>query len=127
MAQSLLLSYPAWDLVLNNAGNIALAGDVYPSDPLKAEAYARAQDAACAIRLFQGENWYATTQGVPYFQLILGKTPNLQVMKAAFVQAALTVDGIASAQCFISSIKDRAVTGQVQIVTTAGQAAASNF
>jgi hypothetical protein len=60
--RSLLLSRPAWDLVLDASGNIAVA-----SAP-----YAIAQDAASAIRLFAGEHWYDTAQGIPCFSQVLG-------------------------------------------------------
>ena len=55
--KTLLLDQTTWDLTLDANNNIALA----------AEPYAFAQDAASAIRLFQGELWYDTTRGVPYF------------------------------------------------------------
>jgi hypothetical protein len=115
--QTLLLDTVAWDLLIDSRGNIALA-----SDP-----YSMAQDAASAIRTFQGECFYDTTKGVPYDQSILGKTPSLAFMKAQFVKAALTVPGVVSAKCFISSITDRLVTGQVQVRDTAGNTTAANF
>jgi hypothetical protein len=115
--QTLLLDTAAWDLVADVAGNIAVAGDPY----------ALAQDAASAIRLFQGELYYDTTQGVPYWSSVLGRSPPISFMKAKFVAAALTVPGIVSAVCFISAIADRKVSGQVQITTAAGQTAAAAF
>jgi hypothetical protein len=39
----------------------------------------------------------------------------------------MTVPGVSSATVFISSIKGRTVTGQVQITSTTGQKAAANF
>lgn len=115
--QTLLLDTVQWDLVLDLFGNIAVA-----SDP-----YSQAQDAASAIRLFQGELWYDTTQGVPYWASILGKAPPLSLMKAKFVAAALTVPGIVSAQCFISGVKNRQITGQVQLSNTNKQRAIAAF
>jgi hypothetical protein len=117
MASTLLLDQTAWDLVVDANGNIALA-----TDP-----YSLAQDAASAIRLFQGELYYDTTQGTPYFSTILGRAPPLSYLKAKFVAAALTVPGVVAAQCFISSIKGRAVSGQVQIVTATGGTAVASF
>lgn len=87
-------------------GNIAVA-----SDP-----YSIAQDAASEIRLFQGEAYYDTTRGVPYWSQILGHFPSVTLMKSAFVNAALLVPETVKAQCFIQSITDRQVTGQVQIL-----------
>jgi hypothetical protein len=114
---TLLLDRTTWDLCLDASGNIAMA-----SVP-----YALAQDAASAIRLFAGELWYDTTQGVPYFGQILGQTPPIAVMKAAFVNAALTVPGVVSAICYISEIKDRVVSGQIQVTDAAGITTAAGF
>lgn len=106
MADTLLLDTVTWDLVLDISGNIALA-----SDP-----YSMAQDAASAIRLFEGELWYNTVNGVPYWTAILGRAPPLSLIKAKFIAAALTVPGVVAAQCFISGYRDRVLTGQVQII-----------
>ena|SRR5271166_1811059 len=115
---SLLLDISAWDLVLDVDGNIAVA-----SDP-----YSQAQDAASACRLFKGELWYDTTQGIDFFGTILGQLPSLNLMKKAFVNAALTVPGVVRAQAFLSAIgKNRVLSGQVQIVNSASLSAAANF
>jgi hypothetical protein len=107
---TLLLDTARWDIVTDAAGNLAVA-----TPP-----YAMAQDAASAIRLFQGEAWYDTSQGVPYFQQILGKQPPLAVLKNAFATAATSVPNVVSAQTFISSINNRGVVGQTHLTTTAG-------
>jgi hypothetical protein len=108
--KSLLLDRGVWDLVLDNKGNIAAA-----SDP-----YRIAQDVASAIKLFQGELWYDTTKGVPYWGQILGEMPPIELIKARFVAAALTVPGVATAVCYIDSIEGREVKGQVIINDIAG-------
>lgn len=113
---TLLLNPSTWDLILDANGNIAMA-----SDP-----YSLAQDAASRIKTFLGEVWYDTTIGVPY-GTILGQRPPLAYLKQKMIDAAKTVPGVASAQCFISSISGRVVTGQVQIQTTTGQTAAVTF
>jgi hypothetical protein len=117
MAKSLLLDTVAWDLVLDSSGNIALA-----SDP-----YALAQNAACAIRLWLGELWYDTTQGIPYLQEIMGQPPSLPLLKAQFAAAALTVEGVVAAQVFISGFSGRQITGQVQVTDQSGQVSAASF
>jgi hypothetical protein len=114
---TLLLSRTTWDLTLDASGSIAMASG----------AYALAQDAASAIRLFSGELWYDTSQGVPYFGRILGQAPPIAFMKARFVAAALTVPGVVSAVCYISGIEGRTVTGQVQITDATGSVAAAAF
>lgn len=115
--QTLLLDTQVWDLVLDLFGNIAVA-----SDP-----YSQAQDAASAIRLFEGELWYDTTQGVPYWASILGQAPPIALMKAKFVDAALTVPGVVTAQCFLSGMVNRQVTGQVQLSNTLKLRASAGF
>lgn len=114
---TLLLDRSTWDLVLDVSGNIAVA-----SNP-----YALAQDAASAIKLFQGELWYDTTLGVPYWTQVLGKAPNYALIKAKFEAAALTVPQVVAARCYISGFNDRGLTGQVQVTDQAGLLTAAAF
>ena len=117
MASTLLLNPQSWDLMITADQNIAAAADPY----------ALAQDAASAIRLFQGEDYYDTTRGVPYWQEILGRWPTIRVMKANFVAAAETVPGVVTASCFIESIVDRRPKGQVQITDKTGSQSTVGF
>lgn len=117
MAQTLLLDTVAWDIVTDSIGNIAVA-----SAP-----YELAQDAASAIRTFQGEVWYATNYGIPYWAQVLGHAPPVTLMKAYFNAQALTVPNIASSVSYITSWNDRRVTGQVQVTSTAGETVAAAF
>lgn len=116
MSDTLLLDTVSWDLTVDILGNIAVA-----SDP-----YALAQDAASAIRLFRGELYYNTKAGVQY-NLVLGKSPPLSLLKATFEAAALTVPGVKSATCFFSGVFGRTLTGQVQITDKSGQTATAAF
>lgn len=109
--KTLLLDRSTNDLCLDANGNLAIA-----SDP-----YSILQDVASACAVFKGELWYDTTQGIPYKTSILGYNPPIAYLKAQFVAAALTVPGVAQAQCFISSVANREVLGQVQVLTTSGQ------
>lgn len=108
--KTLLLDNTLWDLCLDAAGNIAVA----------TEPYQRAQDVASAIKLFLGELWYNVEPGVPYFQQILGKAPPIQLFKEHMVRAALTVPGVANAQCVIESFQDRTVKGAVTFTADDG-------
>lgn len=115
---TLLLDLNTWDLVVDANGNIAMA-----TNP-----YSLAQDAASAIKLFTGELYYDTTQGVPYFASILGKLPPISLIKNAFVNAALGVPEVVSAQAFLSSISpQRVLSGQVQVKSQSGQTAVTIF
>ncbi len=114
---TLLLDTAQWDLVIDAFSNIAMA-----SPP-----YALAQDAASEIRTFKGEVWYDTTHGVPFFSAVFGQAPPLTLLKAQFTAAALNVPGVVSAKCFISGLKHRQVTGQVQTTDGSGQVSTVAF
>jgi hypothetical protein len=86
-----------------------------------------AQDVASAIRLFQGELWYDTTQGVPYWEKLLGMNPTTSQIAAAFNAAALTVPGVVTASTVITSIAGREVSGQIQFSTSDGTNTVVNF
>lgn len=115
--QTLLLDTETWSLVLDAAGNIAVA-----SDP-----YSQAQDAASAQRTFLGECYFDTTLGIDYVGQIFNGTPTLAFIKAQLVAQALPVPGVASAMCYISALTDRVLQGQTQITNSSGQTSASNF
>lgn len=109
--KTLLLDNTNWDLLLDAAGNIAVAD----------EPYALAQDVASALKLFFGELWYDTSKGIPYFAEILGQTPPVTFFQELMVRAATTVPGVVSAQCTIQAFENRTVTGQVIFTTSNGQ------
>lgn len=115
--QTLLLDRSTWDLVLDVNGDVAVA-----SDP-----YSLAQDAASAVKLFLGELWFDTTQGVPYFGQILGQAPNFTFIKQRMVDAALTVPGVVAARVFFSSFEGRLLKGQVQVTDRAGVITSAGF
>ncbi len=118
MANTLLLDTVTWDLVADANGNIAMAQ----------EPYALAQDAASACKLFKTELWYDQTQGVPYWQSILGVMPPLALLKASYETAAQSVPDVQSVKVFIATItRDRIVTGQVQVTGPGKQTAAASF
>jgi len=115
--QTLLLDPTTWDLVLDSSGNTAVAS----------EPYALAQDAASACKTFQGEVYYNTTLGIPYWASILGKNPPLSYVKQQYVNAALTVPDVVSAAFFVSSFNNRTLSGQVQVTNSAGQTLGVNI
>lgn len=108
--KTLLLDRTVWDLVLDSNGNVALA-----SPP-----YALEQDVASAVRLFLGELWYDTTKGIPYFEEILGQLPPVSLFTSYIEKAALTVPGVVSARCVISSFQNRAISGEIQFIDDSG-------
>ena len=110
MATTLLLDRDNWDLAIDAAGNIALAS----------EPYSQTQDAASAVRVFQGEAYYDTTLGVPYFTDVLGRHQPTQILRARAQEAALTVPGVVDATAILTANPDRTLTGQIQIKTADG-------
>lgn len=109
--KTLLLDLTGWDVLLDAAGNLAIAQAPYQ----------RAQDVASALRTFLAEVWYDVSVGIPYFQQILGHTPPLTVFQEMMIAAAMTVPGVVSAECTIEAFEDRRVTGQVTFTTDDGQ------
>lgn len=108
--RTLLLDTKAWDLVLDASGNIAVADDPYSI----------AQDVASACRAFLGEVYYNTALGVPYFQQILGKFPPLPLLKQLLCDQASLVPGCFGPVCYITSVIDREVRGQIQFTDANG-------
>lgn len=117
MGSTIYLSLVTWDLAVDINGNIAVA-----SGP-----YALAQDAASACRLFLGELWYDTTQGVPYLRDALGVQFNAAALKTALTAAAKSVPGVTNAQVYFSSLTKRNLSGQVQIWDSNGVSATASF
>jgi len=114
---TLLLDRDTWDLVLDAAGNIAMA-----TPP-----YALAQDVASAVRTFLGEVWYDMTQGIPYFSEVLGKLPPAALLTQLISKQAKTVPGVVTAQCVITAFNARGVSGQIQFTDTSGASTHVNF
>lgn len=106
------------DLAIDVQGNLRVATD----------GFALALAAACAIRTFQGEVYYDSTQGLPYFQSILGKNPPLEFVRARLASAALGADpDIVASQVYFSSLTNRNLSGQVQTTDSTGKVAALTF
>lgn len=100
---SLLLDRTRWDLVLDANRNIAVA-----SVP-----YSTAQDVACMVRTFLGEVYYDTQKGLPYFQEILGTGVPLQFIKSSITAEALKQPRVRNPACYVSSLTDRHLEGQI--------------
>jgi len=114
---TLLLDQSHWDLVIDSAGDIAMA-----TPP-----YALAQDVASAVRLFLGELWYNTPAGIPYFEDVLGQLPPPSLLTGYIENAALTVPGVVTAKCIISEFNAREITGQIQFIDETGAANGVTF
>lgn len=106
---TLLLDQTAWDLCLDASGNIAVAN----------APYSIAQDVASQLKTFLGECWYDTSQGMPYWQGILGKRPPTSYITAALEAQALLVPDVEDATATIGGLNTkRGAIGQVLITDT---------
>ena len=117
MQKTLLLDRTAWDLVLDINGNIACA----------TEPYSIAQDVASAVRTFIGECWYDTSQGVPYWQQILGQWPPMILVKNCIESAAMTVPGVKTAKCDFLQFNNRQLTGRILITDSNDNKSEASF
>ena len=115
--KTLLLDSVSWDLTTDIKNNIAVA-----SDP-----YSQAQDAASAMRLFQGELWYDTTRGLPYWLKVFSGIQPLSLVRSLFIAQAKFVPGVVSVSCFFTAFINRQLRGQVQIKTSTGSTATTVF
>lgn len=115
--RTLLLNRDNWDICLDAGGNLAIA-----SDP-----YSQAQDAASEIKVFQGEYFYDTQVGLPYFTQILGHKPSQALIIGLFTTAALSVPGVVEAQVVLSGIVNRLLSGTVFITNSDGQTSNAGF
>lgn len=117
MASTLKLDPDTWDLVLDEAGDMAFIEG----------AEAMAQDAASAVKTFEGEVYFDTSIGIPYLTQILGKRPSLPLVKQWMIDAALRVPDVVAAQCYLTSLSNRELSGQVQVISSSGEVGAADF
>lgn len=108
---------PAWDLMLDGNGNIAVATG--PN--------AIAQDVASAISTFLGEVYYDTTLGLPWLSQVFGQAYSPSLITALLVQAALTVPGGVQAEVVGLALVNRKVTGTVNVIDTTGASLGVTF
>lgn len=111
MPYTLQLATETWDLQLDSAGRI-----VTVSGP-----YAVAQNVANAVRLFTKDAYFNQQDGVPHFQLELGKMPSPAALRDRINRAALAVDGVATAQTTLTRLEARKLEGFIEITTTTGE------
>ena len=108
---TLLLDRTAGDLVLDSAGNIALA-----SPP-----YSLAQDVASAIRTILGEVYYDKKTGIPYRTQVLGQLPPANLLESYCNDAALTVPGVVEAKTVLTSFSERNMHGICYFIDEEGE------
>lgn len=108
---TLYLTPDNWDITLDSSGRLQTS----------AAAYAIAQNVANAVRLFTGEAFFAMDEGIPHFDIELGKTrPALSVLRARMREAALNVEGVLDAQITLDDVQERKLTGEILLTVADG-------
>ena len=108
---TLYLTPDNWDITLDSSGRLQTS----------ANAYAIAQNVANAVRLFAGEAFFAMDEGIPHFDIELGKTrPALSVLRARMREAALNVEGVLDAQITLDDVQERKLTGEILLTVADG-------
>ena len=101
-------------------------GDIKTSGVQFAEGRAAtAQSVAARLKMFLGESAVDITQGTPWFQSILGKTPQ-DVAEATIKQRIITTPGVAQIRRFSFSpdLTARALNISATVVSETGEEAA---
>lgn len=108
---TLYLTPDNWDITLDSSGRLQTS----------ANAYAIAQNVANAVRLFTNEAFFAMDEGIPHFDIELGKTrPALSVLRARMREAALNVEGVLDVQITLDDVQDRKLTGEILLTVADG-------
>lgn len=108
---TLYLTPDNWDITLDSSGRLQTS----------ANAYAIAQNVANAVRLFTNEAFFAMDEGIPHFDIELGKTrPALSVLRARMREAALNVEGVLDAQITLDDVQERKLTGEILLTVADG-------
>ena len=108
---TLYLTPDNWDITLDSSGRLQTS----------ANAYAIAQNVANAVRLFTNEAFFAMDEGIPHFDIELGKTrPALSVLRARMREAALNVKGVLDAQITLDDVQERKLTGEILLTVADG-------
>lgn len=123
MANDTLALTSAWDLDLDDQGNVATVGDATANDVQTGPGMRLAQDVATRTRAWRGEVWFDTTQGIDY-ERYLGLAPSLVQLRADYQSEALLVPQCATALAdLILTRTTRVVGGTIYLSDLTGYAA----
>lgn len=107
-----------WDITLTGDGKIKTA----------TEAYAIAQNASNAVRLFRRDAYFDQQKGIPHFDIELGhKTAAIPILESRIRQTLLTVEGVTDAVAILKIEKDRILGGEAFITVGNGENAKITF
>lgn len=107
-----------WDITLTGDGKIKTAK----------EAYAVAQNASNAVRLFTNDAYFDAQKGIPHFDIELGHTfTAIPLLETKMKKAMLAVEGVAEAVAVLEVQKDRIAGGNAYITLQGGENAKITF
>nr|DAM64852.1 MAG TPA: Protein of unknown function (DUF2634) [Caudoviricetes sp.] len=115
---TLYLDPDTWDITLDDKNNLATVTNPYSC----------AQDVATACSVFQGENIYNVTIGVPYTDKILGFSPGTGAVQTWLETEALRLPYIQQASAtVVNDSASRASSGVIVVVDTNGISSTINL
>jgi len=101
-----------WDITLDSMGRLRMSD----------RAYAIAQHVANSVRLFTNDAFFAQDEGIPHFDIELGKKPLYSVLRSRIRAAALAVEGVLDASItFDSPVEGRRLTGEILLTIADGE------
>ena len=107
-----------WDITLNGDGKIRVVDG----------AYATAQNASNAVRLFTNDAYFDKSKGIPHFDVELGHSVSaIPVLETHMKRAMMEVDGVADAIALVRVERDRIAGGSAYITLTSGETAEIAF
>lgn len=101
-----------WDITLDSVGRLRMT----------TQAYAIAQNVANAVRLFTNEAFFAMDEGIPHFEIELGRKPLYSVLRGRIKKTALAVEGVLDAVVNLDMPvgSDRKLTGDILLTIADG-------
>lgn len=119
-------SMSAYTLMLDENWDITLTGD--GKIKTATEAYAVAQNASNAVRLFTNDAYFDAQKGIPHFDTELGHgVAMIPVLESKMKKAMLAVEGVSDAVAVLDIQKDRILGGNAYITLSGGENAKITF
>ena len=112
MSAHTLMLDDSWDITLTGDGKIKTATD----------AYAVAQNASNAVRLFTNDAYFDKRKGVPHFDIELGnKFASIPMLETKIRNVTIAVEGVSDAMAVLEVKNNRVIGGNVYITLTSGE------
>ena len=108
----------SWDITLNGDGKIAVTNG----------AYAIAQNASNAVRLFTNDAYFDAQKGIPHFDIELGHgIESIPILESEMQRAMLEVEGVSDAVAVVEVDSNRIAGGNAYVTLTGGETAQITF